>query len=126
MPVVVIIIVAVAIAVTYINVVVVVIAIPSPLLCLFDCCVPAAAAVVIIVISLPPPLLCTNMPQLRDADTTSTWHLRSRHGLMLLTWSVSCWRHGADMSACRPFSGGEIPDTTPTFPAKLLSSSTIS
>jgi hypothetical protein len=54
----------------------------------------------------------------RHADTTPTRHLRSRHGAMSPTWSVSCWRHGADMSACLSFWGGKIPDTTPTLPAK--------
>ena len=59
----------------------------------------------------------------RHADTTPTRHLRSRHGAMSPTWSVSCRQHSADMSACLSFWGGKIPDTTPTFPAKQSCSS---
>ncbi len=39
------------------------------------------------------------------------------------TWSVSCRRHGADMSACLSFCGEKIPDTTPTLlciPKKVI------
>jgi hypothetical protein len=32
---------------------------------------------------------------------------------------MSCRRHCADMSACLSFLGEKIPDTTPTFPAKI-------
>ncbi len=54
----------------------------------------------------------------RHADMTPTQRPMSRHGAMSPTWSVSCRRHSADMSACLSFWGGEIPDTTPTCPAK--------
>ncbi len=101
MPVVIVIIVAVAITVAYVVVVVVVViaivvaiviavTIPSPLLCLFDCCISAAATGVTVVISLPAPPLCADMSQFTQADTTLTWCLTSRHGAMLPTWSMSC------------------------------------
>ena len=61
----------------------------------------------------------------RHADTTPTRHLRSRHGAMSPTWSVSCRRHGADMSACLSFWGEKIPDTTPTLPAKDSTTSSL-
>ncbi len=131
MPIVIVIVVAVAIAVAYIIVVVVVvvaivivitivitITIPSPLPCLFDCCISTAASVVIILILLPAPPLCADTLQLTQADTTPARRPASRHGIMSPTWSVSCRRHGADMSACLSFWGGKIPDTTPTLPAK--------
>ncbi len=54
----------------------------------------------------------------RHAGTTPTQCPTSRHGAMLPTWSVSCQRHSADMSACLSFWGGEITNTTPKFPAK--------
>ncbi len=124
MPVVVVVVVPVAIAVAYVVVVVVAIAvaitIPSPLPYLFDCCVSAAAAVVVVVISWPPPPLCADTSQFTRADTTPTRRPTSRHGAMLPTWSMSSRRHCADMSACLSFLGEKIPDTTPTFPAKLL------
>ena len=120
-PVVVVVVVAVAIAVAYVVVVVaiaVAVTIPSPLPCLFDCRVSTAAAVVIVVILLPPPPLCANTSQFTQADTTPTRRPTSRQGAMSPTWSMSCRRHCADMSACLSFLGEKIPDTTPTFPAK--------
>ncbi len=51
---------------------------------------------------------------------TPTQRPASQHGAMSPTWSVSCRRHGADMSACLSFWGEKIPDTTPTFPAKHI------
>ena len=72
---------------------------------------------------------CANMSANRHADTTPTRRPTSRHGAMSPTWSVSCWQHSADMSACLSFWGGKIPDTTPTLPAKMdggsLSASTM-
>jgi hypothetical protein len=120
---------AVAIAVAYVVVVVaiaVAVTIPSPLPCLFDCRVSAAAAVVVVVvvISLPPPPLCADTSQFTRADTTPTRRPTSRHGAMSPTWSMSCRRHCADMSACLSFLGEKIPDATPTFPAKKTSKGT--
>jgi hypothetical protein len=65
--------------------------------------------------------LCADMSANRHADTTPTQRPASRHGAMSPTWSVSCRRHGADMSAPTSFWGEKIPDTTPTFPAKISS-----
>ena len=54
----------------------------------------------------------------RHADTTSTRHLRSRHGSMSPTWSVSVPTCCGNMLACLWFLGGEIPDMMPTLPTK--------
>jgi hypothetical protein len=107
-PVVVVIVVAVAIAVAYVVVVTIVVAIvvavtfPSPLPCLFDCCISAAAAVVVVVISLPAPLLCADMSQFTRADMTPN---DVRRANMVCVVSAT-WRRHVGMSVVL---GGENP-----------------
>ena len=72
--------------------------------------------VVLLVVFLP---TCANILGNCHADTTSTWHLRSRHGLVLPTCRATCRDMSHDMSACLSFWGGGIPNTTPTLPAKI-------